>query len=240
MKNTVQNLYQRINIPPESTEGLHIALALPHYSRARFIVNLLPHIQRATALRRVVSVFTGGKEGQIDMSDFQGWNVKSVLKSRGHASSIVTLSLEAMAKKAPDVTFIHGFPGAVKTGIARDLKGAPGIVLRTVFGIIGPFIYVPNQECGERHLFLATSAKYPPASAGETAASMVPLGDSLSVARGIDGKVGSGVYSIEQNLESAGPKVEALLDGLRKEGLVEQVWDRTTEEFRRITGVEEV
>ena len=240
MNHTVQNLSQRINLAPESTEGLHIALALPHYSRARFIVNLLPHIQRATALRRVVSVFTGGKEGQIDMSDFQGWNVKSVLKSRGHASSIVTLSLEAIAKKAPDVTFIHGFPGAVKTGIARDVKGAPGIILRTVFGIIGPFIYVPNQECGERHLFLATSAKYPPASAGETAASMVPLGDSLSVARGIDGKVGSGVYSIEQNLESAGPKVEALLDGLRREGLVEQVWDRTTEEFRRITGVEEV
>ena len=171
------------------------------------------------------------------MSDFQGWNVKSVLKSRGHASSMVTLSLEAMAKKAPDVTFIHGFPGAVKSGIARDLKGAPGIILRTVYGIIGPFVYVPNQECGERHLFLATSAKYPPASAGETAASMVPLGEGISVARGIDGKDGSGVYSIEQNLESAGPKVEALLDGFRKEGLVEQVWDRTTEEFRRITGV---
>ena len=89
-------------------------------------------------------------------------------------------------------------------------------------------------------MFLATSAKYPPASAGETAASMVPLGDGLSVARGIDGKAGSGVYSIEQNLESAGPKVEALLDGFRKEGLVEEVWDRTTKEFRRITGVEEV
>ena len=145
-----------------------------------------------------------------------------------------------MAKKAPDVTFIHGFPGAVKSGIARDLKGAPGIVLKIVYGIIGPFVYVPNQECGERHLFLATSAKYPPASAGETAASMVPLGDGLSVARGIDGKAGSGVYSIEQNLESAGPKVEALLAGFRKEGLVEEVWQRTTEEFRRITGVEEV
>ena len=146
-----------------------------------------------------------------------------------------------MAKKAPDVTFIHGFPGAVKSGIARDLKGAPGVIVRTVFGVLGTFVYVPNLECGERHLFLATSAKYPPASAGETAAaSMVPLGDGISVARGTDGKVGSGVYSIEQNLESAGPKVEALLAEFRKEGLVEEVWKRTTEEFRRITGVEQV
>ena len=240
MKDTIQELYQEIDMPPESAEGLHIALSLPHYSRARFIVNLLPHIQRATSLRRVVSVFTAGKEGRIDLSDFQGWNTKNVLKSRGHASSIVTLSLEAMAKKAPDVTFIHGFPGAVKSGIARDLKGAPGVILRTVFGVLGVFMYVPNLECGERHLFLATSAKYPPASAGETAASMVPLGDGIAVARGTDGKAGSGVYSIEQNLESAGPKVEALLTELRKEGLVEEVWKRTTEEFRRITGVEEV
>ena len=145
-----------------------------------------------------------------------------------------------MARKAPDVTFIHGFPGAVKTGIARDLKGAPGIILKTVFAVLGPFFYVPNLECGERHLYLATSAKYPPASAGETAPSMVPLGDGVLVARGIDGKAGSGVYSIEQNLESAGPQVEALLAEFRKEGFVEEVWKRTTEEFRRITGVEEV
>lgn len=138
------------------------------------------------------------------------------------------------------MTFIHGFPGAVKTGIARDLKGAPGIILKTLYAVLGPFLYVPNLECGERHLYLATSAKYPPASAGETAASMVPLGDGLSVAIGIDGKVASGVYSIEQNLESAGPNVEALLAEFRKEGLVEEVWKRTTEEFRRITGVEEV
>ena len=89
-------------------------------------------------------------------------------------------------------------------------------------------------------MYLATSAKYPPANAGETAASMVPLGDGLPVAKGLDGKAGSGVYSIEQNLENAGPKVEALLAEFRKEGLVEEVWKRTTEEFRRITGAEEV
>jgi hypothetical protein len=147
------------------------------------------------------------------------------------------LSLEALAKKAPDVSFIHDFPGPVKSGIARGTKGAAMSILKVVFMVIGPLIYIPNQESGERHLFLATSARYPAGTVGDTAPG-VPLAGGVAVARGTSGKSGSGVYSIDWDGESAGPKVEELLAKFRKEGMVEKVWKHVEEEFKRITGLE--
>ena len=220
----------------ETLEGLELSAALVTYSRNRFILNLLPLLQQATALRRVVTVCAATKEGSIDTTDFQGWKVPA-LSLRGHVSSLVTLSLEALAKKAPDVSFVHDFPGPVKSGIGRGVKGAAMLILVAVFKIIGPFIYMPNQESGERHLFFATSARYPAGKGGDEA-SGVPLAGGVAVARGTSGESGSGVYSVDQYGESAGPPVEELLAKFRKEGMVEKVWEQMEEEYERITGLE--
>jgi hypothetical protein len=220
----------------ETAEGLHLASALVLHSRARFIVNLLPLLQQATALRRVVSVFAACKEGPVDTTDFQAWNVP-LLSQRGHVSSLVTLSLEALAKKAPDVSFIHDFPGPVKSNIGRDTKGAVMFMMKAIFTVLGPLINMPNQESGERHLFLATSARYPAGAGGEITAG-VPLAGGVVLARGTSGESGSGVYSIDSDGESAGPRVEELLAKFRKEGMAEKVWEHTEGEFKRITGLE--
>lgn len=217
----------------ETSEGLHYITALAYYSRARFILNLLPLLQQATALRRVITVFAAGKEGPIDTTDIQGWKVP-LLAQRGHATSLVTLSLEALAKKAPEVTFIHNFPGAVKSNIARDTKGAAMFVLKAVFAVLSPFVSMAIEECGERHLFLATSAKYPAGGTAGDKIACVPVPDGVAVARGTGGESGSGVYSVDQNGESAGPKVEQLLAKFRAEGLVEKLWEEMEGEFGRI------
>lgn len=197
-------------------------------------MNLLPELQAATSLRRVVSVLAATKEGPINTADLQGWKVP-ILKQQGQGASLVTLSLESLAQKAPDVSFIHNFPGAVKTGIARGTTGALMAVVKTVFTLLGPFFYIPLKEVGERHVFLATSAKYPARKEGAATAG-VPLGEGVVVARGTDGRPGSGVYSVDVNGESAGPKVEELLAGFRKEGLGEKVWEEVESQFVRITG----
>ena len=217
----------------ETAEGLHLATALTLHSRARFIVNLLPLLQRATALRRVVSVFAATLEGPIDLTDIQGWNV-NLLTQHGPAASLVTLSMKTLAKKAPNVSFIHDFPGPVQSGIARG-PGVGLFVIRIIFMVLGPIMFIPKQESGERHLFLATSAKYPAGASGDST-SGVPLPDGVVVARGTDGKLGSGMYSVDQNVESAGSKVEELLASFRKEGMPEKVWELIEGEFKRITG----
>ncbi len=81
-------------------------------------------------------------------------------------------------------------------------------------------------------MFLATSARYKPAN-NET--SGIPLGGEISEARGSYGKVGGGVYTVDEDLESAGPEVEKLLSKMRQDGMAEKVWQHTEDEFKRIT-----
>jgi len=203
------------------------------------VVNLLPLLRQATGLRRVVTVFAAGKEGKIDTADYQARHI-SLLAIRGHVSSMNTLSLEAIAKMAPEVSFVHDFPGSVKGGLLRGFKGILPTIATGIFAMIGPFIYMPSEECGDRHVYFATSARYGPPEKTKEVASGVPLSDGVLPARGTNGEIGSGVYSLHCDGESSGPKVVELLAKLRTEGNVEQLWKHTDDEFRRITGVTQI
>jgi hypothetical protein len=64
----------------------------------------------------------------------------------------------------------------------------------------------------------------------------VSLRGNSEVILGTDGKLGSGVYSIGFEGESASTETLEFLAGLRSEGMVETVWKHTEDEFVRITG----
>jgi len=59
-----------------------------------------------------------------------------------------------------------------------------------------------------------------------------------TVARGTNSGIGSGIYSVDSQGESAEPRVEELLAQFRKEGMIEKVWKHVEDEFMRITGLE--
>lgn len=226
----------------DTSEGLHIMTATGYYARTRFIINLLPNLKQARGLRRVVSVLAGGHEGPIDTTDFQG-KTMSMLKIRGHLVSMTDMALETLAEQAPEVTFINDYPGAVKTGIGRESNTLLTWLMTIVLMVIGPLVYIPIRESGERHLFFATSAKYPPhlrLDAAVENSSGVPLSEGVEVASGTDGKAGSGVYSIHWRGEHAGPKVVRLLAGLREQGMGQKVWQHTVGEYDRIVGSADV
>lgn len=204
----------------ETSEQVHLLAALNYYSRIRFITNLLPLIQRAPSLRRIVTVGGGGLEGPLDATDFSALHVP-LPGLRSHLSTLITFGLEAVAKTALEVSFVHDYPGSVITGLYRDMKGPPFAIQDSV----------PIEDCGERHLYLATSARFPP-SEGESPA--VSLGEGVEAALGTTGKTGSGVYSIGSECESASSEVIQLLSELREKGMVEKVWRHTEGEFRRI------
>jgi hypothetical protein len=179
----------------------------------------------------------------VDLTDLPSAQNLSMLGRRAHFTSFITLSHAVFAEKAPQVSFVHDYPGAVKTGIFRDSRGILMLVIRAALKVLGPFIYIPSRESGERHLFLATSAAFPAAAArdGDTEiASGVPLIAGAHITRGIDGKGGSGVYSVDQSCESAGPEVEKLLAQMKRDGVRDRVWKHTEELFERITGGEVV
>lgn len=167
------------------------------------------------------------------MDDFQGWHMK-LMANRDHAASITTLSLEGHHKDNPSVSFVHNFPGLVKSGITRGTAGALLTAVKAIFRVLGSLLYMPIEEAGDRHLFLATSARY--STGVEDAAAGVPLSDGLALARGTDGQIGSGVYSVDADGESAKPPVEEALRSLRSQGMIETVMTTIEAEIKKALG----
>ena len=222
----------------ETPEHLQVLAALTYYSRIRFITNLLPLLRHASVLRRVVTVAGGSLEGPLDASDFSARHVP-LRAIRGHLTTLISLGLEAVAKMAPEVSFIHDYPGTVDTSLASRMPGFVGVVIRAYIYLAGRWICVPIEESGERHLYLATSARYPPVNDRNGSDPTVPLGKGVDVARGTNGGIGSGVYSVGWDGESSSPIVQKLLAGLRDKGMVEEIWGHTESEFNRITEPDE-
>lgn len=222
------------DICTDTSEGLDLSMSVSYYSRSRFIVNLLPLLRQAPSLRRIITVFAGTYEGPIDLNDIPARKI-SPLALRGHASTLITFSLETLAKQAPEVSFIHSFPGSVKSNLVRGGEGPLIYTVSLVIKAISPLVNISSEECGERHAFLATSARFP-AGNNSVASAGVPLGNGVVVANGTDGKVGSGVYTLNSTAESGGAKTVALLAKYRKEGVPEKLWQHTEGEYTRVLG----
>ena len=157
------------------------------------------------------------------MDDFQGSNLGRVA-DQGHQASITTLALEAHHRAAPEVSFVHNFPGTVESGIARGSIGWLMRFLKIIESVLGSWVRIPLDEAGDRHVFFCTSARFSNGSGDTTAG--VPLVEGLGLARGTDGRPGTGVHSIDHNGESASPKTERLLAQMRTQGVVEEVMEK--------------
>jgi NAD(P)-dependent dehydrogenase (short-subunit alcohol dehydrogenase family) len=216
----------------ETNEGVYYSTALTYYSRTRFIVNLLPQLKQATLLRRVVTVAAGGKEGKVFLEDLPARNL-GVLTFRGHITSMITLSLATIARQAPSVSFIHNYPGFVKTGLSRELTGIGPAISKVILGPVMAILQIPIKETGERQVYFATSARVPPRLDYERAGG-VYLSKGTETAVGVDGH--RGVYSIDYEAEGTTDKVQAVLKGLTEDGTAAKIWEHTESEFLRITG----
>ena len=221
----------------ETEEGLHFLAALTYYSKIRFAINLLPLVQKAEGLKTVQFVFAATKEGPLDASDFPAMRI-GLSKGRGHMASMNTLGLDLLREKvdgSEDVRFVHDFPGTVKTELLNhDVSGLGWNLLRgmcEVMDWLGRFM--PFAEAGERQLWFATSGRF-----ARGKGNGVPLLDGQEVCKGSDGEVGSGVYSIDHHGEWCGEKVRQLLQGLKKDGTRNDLWQHTMEQFERITAKE--
>jgi hypothetical protein len=219
-------------------EGLHLFLAASVYTRIRIVQKLLPLLTVAasrTPLARVLNVAGGTYEGEVNTADLTALKTP-LTKFRPHLSSMHTLSLEVLAQKAPGVSFVHDFPGAVYTNLGKNASGVVAMLYRTIitllYLILGNWMFVSLEESGERHVFLATSKKYPPR---EGNAGGVSLGD-FGVAKGSDDVVGSGMYSVNYDGEKRNEESTTVLKELRRKGVKEIVWNHITAEFVRIAG----
>ncbi|TQV94534.1 NAD(P)-binding domain [Cordyceps javanica] len=204
----VQDQEKAITIGFWSAGSLTSGQSKSVYSRTRIISNFLPQLKAATGIRRVISVSTGTTEGEIDFDDFQLLKGGGISKQREHNSSMISLTSVYFATKVPSVSFIHDYPGHVKSGISRGTTG----VLKAAFVVIntlGPLLFFkPEKESGDRHLYHLTSERFEDQGGG------------------VDGVAGSGVYSCDADNNEAPEKVENILSRHKKPGAVGRVWKR--------------
>ncbi|KAK4227025.1 3-keto-steroid reductase [Podospora fimiseda] len=262
----------------DTAESLYYPTAVTYYSRIRFISNLLPFLQRATSLRRVVTVFNNRSVDPKTSAStlIQPHNVPSGPKPllSQQSSAIMTLALESLALEAPDVTFIHSFPSPFSPATSTTMtptkprkkspiRSSPLNLVRAVFlkpilssqpkqQHLPPVNPIPIIEAGERQLFVATSARYPAKKGGDvrlTAGVSIESEDSgewISVARGTDGKEGTGVYLVGPRGCDGGydgrsghgnwGAAPLLLKELREKDMMRRLWLHTVAEFTRVTG----
>jgi hypothetical protein len=205
-----------------------------YHARTRFIQNLLPLLRTAPGLRRVVTVCAGTKEGSVNLDDIQALKMP-MYSIRSHMASVITLSLERLAKDAPEVSFVHVFPGPVNTNLGNDVESLPLRLAVRAMKVVFPLFAIPIVESGERHLHFATSARYPPAQGDDAIG--VGLGDGDEVVVGTNGEVGSGVYAVDWDGSCLSKKARAVLVEYRGNGVAEKLWEHTHEEFKRIEGL---
>jgi hypothetical protein len=170
--------------------------------------------------------------------DWQCSNVP-MSKSRGHLTSMLTLAHLKLQELAPEVSFVQSYPGAVKTNLIRGDEGFAMQMSKYVFPVLMWFKVLPPvspEECGVRQTWNCTSGMYPAAKGGRD--NGVPAPKGTVVAKGVDGKSGSGVYSVYWDGETGMRETEKYIREHKKAGLHDKLWEHTVEEFVRITGKE--
>lgn len=195
-------------------------------------LNLLPLMEAAKSLRRIVSIQSAGFEGTLHL-DHLGDGKIPLRDSRPHLASLNTLALEALARRSPTVSYIHNYPSFVKSNLIRPEDGMLMQVLSMWFKLTSRNKWVPSEEVQERHAWLCTSGLYPDSQSTGNGA-VVPA--ELRVVKGSDGVQGSGAYSIDHLGDDTSERSVEVLRKHRENGAVDAIWKDLEHHFTRITG----
>ncbi|TEB24355.1 hypothetical protein FA13DRAFT_1909643 [Coprinellus micaceus] len=109
----------------ETEEGLDKKLAVHYYSRWKFTEQLLPGLKAAKDQgeeARVISVFSTGYGGKIDVDDLGLKKKYSLNNAALSAATYNDYLVESFAERNPDITFAHAFPGGVQTNIMASAQ----------------------------------------------------------------------------------------------------------------------
>lgn len=201
----------------------------------RFIHNFLSLLEKAPH-PRVLSVLAGGQERNLIVDDLGLRDNFSLLNVVDQTTTMHTLALEHIAKTHPSISFLHVYPGWVKTDIVEGLfnsKRRLSSSLSVLVGVLARWLILPIfnliatsvEESGERQLFHATSPSYPSARTLRSEKLDLETTFGCSV-------TGNGVYRVTATGETVSDA--KVLGPLRKVNMPEKVWEHTTAVFAKI------
>lgn len=222
----------------ETDEGLDKKLNLHYYSRMRFVVNLLPQLTKANEveetakpgpnLSRVVSVLEAGGESALYLDDLSLKTHYSLRNCAKHAITMNSVSMEHLGSSCPQTSFIHSFPGLVRTRIGRDMGAVTKLAVNALMVLAKPW-EIPFEESGERHLYAATSTRFSPRGGKDSVE---------NVAEGSDGHPGSGFYRLRSDGSTYKPS--QVMQQYREDGTRSLIWKHTSDVFAKVRGGQEI
>lgn len=206
----------------ESVEGIDKVTCIRHYARALLTLRLIPLLERAPA-PRVVSILAGGVEGAISPDDLamRSPGHYSFAEASGAAATYVTLSMEQLQKQHESISFVHAFPGLVRTNILNTEHFGPAFryfVGWIIMPTLGRLVFMSAAEAGQRALYAAFNPAFAVGAA----------------TKGSNGTPGSGVYTLNEKQEAV--QNSKVLEPLRKQSLGDKVWEHTISEIKRVVG----
>ena len=156
------------------------------------------------------------------------WKFANMLKS-----VMNEFMVEEFAKRAPGTAFVHTSPGAVNTGLLRDLPLWARVSVNILSPIISLFM-VSAEETGQRQLFNATSSTYAPANSAVNSAtsSGTPVPNGVSIANGVFGNSATGGYSL--GWQGNVFKSKQFLEEYRQNGYGHIIWEHTMGIFKSV------
>lgn len=216
----------------------------------RLTSNLLPLLRNARS-SRVLSVLAGGQERRLLTDDLglkENYSIRNVIDQ---TTTMHTLAFEQLSHDNPSISFLHAYPGWVKTDIVKNLFSAAPPPPQQHWSLIhylrrlaGNWLVLPIfnlvatsvQECGERQFFHATNARYACRDQQQqhdidavTATSTTSVLRDTFAACSVPG---NGVYRVLANGETLSDN--RVLGPYREDDMVEKIWEHTVDVFEKV------
>jgi hypothetical protein len=189
------------------------------------MVDLLPLM--STSPSRVVSILDASTFSKLIEDDLELKTHYSILNCAKHCCTMLTLSLQELAEQNPETSFVHLYPGIVKTHVLTSGFSRPVALFMkwVITPLLTPFT-LTISESGERNLYHLISERYP--SKTERAS----LTKGSEVATGLDPDELSGAYALNWNGDEVA--IKPLVKELNEAGTRKKVWDFTNETLAKI------
>ncbi|KAJ3721204.1 hypothetical protein C8R42DRAFT_721929 [Lentinula raphanica] len=139
-----------LNGRDETEEGIDKKMALHYYARWKFIHGLIPGLVKANEAgedAKVFSILAAGKGSKIDLDDLGLKKTFSLSAAGTQVPTYNDLMMEEYASRYPSLSFIHAYPGWVRTNIG---SASPSPVLRVATKLatsrLSPLSYLATAQ----------------------------------------------------------------------------------------------
>ncbi|KAJ3002589.1 hypothetical protein NUW54_g5767 [Trametes sanguinea] len=133
----------------ETPEGIDRRLCLHYYARWKFAHDLMPLLRKAKEAgedAKVMSVLAAGHGGPVNLDDLALKKNYSALKAGLASPTYTDLMMESLAEQNPGLSFVHIFPGIVRTPLLKLTHPVLRCLNPLLSALLYPVSYSPEDS----------------------------------------------------------------------------------------------